>query len=301
MVVWPRHTRCHRARMTSVVIAAHNEASVIGATLEAVLRDALPGEFEVIVSANGCTDSTADLARSRAGVTVVDSPLPGKTGALNRAELVATSFPRIFLDADIPATTQTIRALRDALAGPEAPLVAFPSRRLDVRGRPLPVRAYFAIQRHLPVFDEGLFGRGMIAISAEGRGRFSTFPEIVADDLFLDSLFERSERLRVKGVATTVATPLRTRDLVRRLVRVRRGNAALRATAPPSVGPGVRQADRTSWLRNVVLRRPWLAPAAALYVGITLYAAIAARRGEVTDTTWGRDESSREAASVGTL
>jgi glycosyltransferase involved in cell wall biosynthesis len=284
--------------MTTVVIAAHNEAAVIGATLDAVLADALTGELEVIVSANGCTDATADVARSRPGVQVVDSPLPGKTGALNRAERVATGFPRIYLDADIPATTATVRALRDALEGPGAPLVAFPSRHLDVAGRPLLVRAYFAIQRHLPVFDEGLFGRGMIAVSERGRQRFAGFPEIVADDLFLDSLFDRTERVRVSGVTTTVATPLRTGDLVRRLVRVRRGNAALRAETPGSAGPGVRRADRTSWLRDVVLRRPWLAPAAVVYVAITLYAAVAARRGAVTDTTWGRDESSRQAAAV---
>ena len=284
--------------MTTVVIAAHNEASVIGATLDAVLRDALPGELEVIVSANGCTDATADVARSRPGVQVVDSPLPGKTGALNRAELVANSFPRIYLDADIPATTATIRALRDALEGPGAPLVAFPSRHLDVAGRPLLVRAYFTIQRHLPVYDEGLFGRGMIAISERGRWRFTAFPEIVADDLFLDSLFDRSERVLVAGAATTVATPLRTGDLVRRLVRVRRGNAALRAKAHVSPGPGVRPANRTSWLRHVVLRRPWLAPAATVYVAITLYAAVLARRGPLTDTAWGRDESSRAAAAA---
>ena len=284
--------------MTTVVIAAHNEAAVLGATLDAVLADALPGELEVIVSANGCTDATADIARSHPGVRVVESPLPGKTGALNRAELLATSFPRIYLDADIPASTQTIRALRDALEGPGAPLVAFPSRHLDLAGRPLPVRAYFTIQRRLPVFDEALFGRGMIAISEKGRWRFAAFPEIVADDLFLDSLFDRTERVRVAGVSTTVATPLRTRDLVRRLVRVRRGNAALRARHNATYGPGVRRADRTSWLRDVVLRRPWLAPAATVYVAITLYAAVQARRGSLTDTTWGRDESSREAAAV---
>ena len=80
--------------------------------------------------------------------------------------------------------------------------------------------------------------------------------------------------MRVAGVATTVATPLRTRDLVRRLVRVRRGNAALRAKAPPPPVAGVRRPTATSWLRDVVLRRPWLAPAATVYVAITLYAAV---------------------------
>jgi glycosyltransferase involved in cell wall biosynthesis len=283
--------------MTTVVIAAHNEAAVIGGCLDALLADARPGEFEVIVSANGCTDATAEVARSRPGVRVVESAQPGKTGALNRAEAIATSYPRVYLDADIPATTDTIRALCDAFDRNPRRLVATPSRHLEVTGRPLPVRAYFAIQQHLPVFEEGLFGRGLIAISQAGRQRFEHFPEIVADDLFLDSLFTSDERVRLTSVATTVATPLRTRDLVSRLVRVRRGNAALRAGGSTPTGAQVRQPDRTAWLREVVVPRPWLAPAALLYVAITAYAALQARRGPVTDRTWGRDESSRLAAA----
>jgi hypothetical protein len=155
------------------------------------------------------------------------------------------------------------------------------------------VRAYFAIQRHLPVFDEGLFGRGLIVLSREGRERFGEFPQVVADDLFLDSLFTSAERVRRHDATTTIATPLHTRDLVRRLVRVRRGNLALRVGAPSRPGRDVRRSDRTSWLRDVVLRRPWLAPAAAAYVAITVWAALLARRGQVDDTSWGRDESTR--------
>ena len=33
-------------------------------------------------------------------------------------------------------------------------------------------------------------------LSAAGRARFGTFPEVVADDLFLDSLFTADERMR---------------------------------------------------------------------------------------------------------
>lgn len=286
--------------MTTVVIAAHDEEAVIGATLDTLLADAAPGELEVIVSANGCRDATAEVARRRPGVRVVESPLPGKTGALNRADRIASGYPRVYLDADIPATSATIRALGEALSGADGPLVAVPSRHLDVAGRPVLVRAYFAIQRHLPVFEQGLFGRGLIALSQEGRERFDEFPDIVADDLFLDALFSSAERVCLTEVTTTVATPLRTRDLVRRLVRVRRGNAALRAGRPTPAGEaGVRSADRASWFRDVVVPRPWLAPAAVVYVAITLLAALLARRGSVTDTTWGRDDSTRQAAEVG--
>jgi glycosyltransferase involved in cell wall biosynthesis len=287
-----RRLRCDLGPVTTVVIAAHDEAAVIGRCLDAILADARPGEVEIVVAANGCTDDTAAVARSRPGVRVVEIERPSKIAALNAAEAGIDGdggFPRIYLDADIVATTDTIRALVAALEGPEGPLVASPERHLEVGGRPLPVRAYYAVQRRLPAFAEGLFGRGMIAVSREGRSRFEVFPDVIADDLFLDSLFGPDERVRVPGVTTTVETPRRTRDLVRRLVRVRRGNAALRAGA---ADVPVRGADRLSWLRDVVVPRPWLAPAAALYVGLTAWAAIIARRAP-DQRTWGRDESSR--------
>lgn len=281
--------------MTTVVIAAHNEAAVIGRCLDAVLADAHPGEFEVVVAANGCTDDTAAIAARRTGVRVVEIEQASKIAALNSAEAAGCGFPRIYLDADIPASTATVRAVRDALQGPDAPLAAFPARKLDVARRPIPVRAYYAIHSRLPVFQEGLFGRGMIGLSQAGRERFGVFPDVVADDLFLDTLFAREETVQVPHVSTTVATPMRTRDLTRRLVRVRRGNAALRGSRDPdhASSSAVRRADRLSWYRDVVVPHPWLAPAAVVYVTLSAWAALRARRQPSDPGAWERDDSSR--------
>lgn len=279
--------------MATVVIAAHNEAAVLGRCLDTLLADARPGELEVLVVANGCTDRTADVARARGGVRVLEIERPSKIAALNAGDAVASGFPRIYLDADIHVTTEGVRALVDALEGPGAPLVAVPSRRLELGGRPWLVRGFYAVQGRLPVFEDALFGRGLVALSAAGRARFAVFPEVIADDLFLDSLFAAQERARLPQVVTSVATPLRTRDLTRRLVRVRRGNAALRAAG--GTDGGVRAADRWSWLRDVVAPRPWLAPAGAAYVALTAWAALLARRSP-DGHAWGRDESSRTAA-----
>jgi glycosyltransferase involved in cell wall biosynthesis len=273
--------------VASVVIAAHNEAAVIGACLDSLLADARPGELDVTVVPNGCTDDTA-ARRQRSGVRVVETPVPGKANALNAADAVAQSFPRVYLDADIVVGTDVVRALCDRLECGDGAIVAYPRRVIDLAGRPWPVRW---------VFEEGLFGRGMIAVSETARGRFDTFPDLVADDLFLDSLFGPTERAQVTEVSTTVAAPLRTRDLVNRLVRVRRGNAALRAAAAGGrLGPYVRRADRWSWLRDVVVRRPWLAPAGVVYVAITVLAAVRARRSQGA-RGWERDTSTRATPS----
>src|SRR3954453_3171433 len=91
-----------RAVLASVVIPAHDEASVIGRCLRALLAGAEPGELEVIVVCNGCHDDTAAVARAHApDAVVLELPAPSKPAALNAGDAEATRFPRIYLDADV--------------------------------------------------------------------------------------------------------------------------------------------------------------------------------------------------------
>ncbi|MET0714119.1 MAG: glycosyltransferase [Mycetocola sp.] len=280
--------------MPSIVIAAHNEENVIGRSLDALLDQASSSPFEIVVSANGCTDRTAVVA-TRPGVTVIDRPEPGKAAALNAGDRVAAGFPRIYLDADILVPPGGLAAVLDRFAGTPAPLAVVPRRRLNTTGRPWPVRGYFAVSERLPAFRTGLFGRGMIALSEQGRARFDTFPAMIADDLFIDSLFSDAEKAVASGVEVVVEVPFTTRDLVRRLVRVRRGNEEMRAAAASGlIDAAVRSADRWAWLRDVVLPNPRLAAAAVPYVAITVTAGLLARRRARTDDEWGRDDSTRQ-------
>ncbi|WP_169583099.1 MULTISPECIES: glycosyltransferase [Microbacterium] len=275
--------------MVSVVIAAHNEEAVLGACLDSLRNQVAVGPIDIVVSANGCTDGTARVARE-GGARVVERPEPGKAGALNAGDAIARGYPRIYLDADIVPSPGAVDALVSELELGQA-LAVVPRRRLDTTARPWPVKAYFAVNERLPAFRDGLFGRGMIALSAEGRARFAQFPPLIADDLFLDAQFSSAEKCEASGAMVVVETPRTTRDLVRRLVRVRRGNAELR-DASAQVGVRVRDADRTAWLREVA-RDPRLLPAAVPYVVITVVAAVLARRASRPTAAWGRDESTR--------
>ncbi|MGF1648018.1 MAG: glycosyltransferase [Kineosporiaceae bacterium] len=289
--------------MTSIVIAAHDEAAVLGRTLDVLLADAAPGEFDVTVVANGCTDDTAAVAAARPGMRVVDRPEPGKVGALNVGDTVAVGFPRLYLDADIALRAADVRALAAAVHPAGAALAAAPRRELVAAGRPLVVRGYTAVHSRLPGLRGALVGRGAVMLSEAARSRFGEFPDVVADDLFLDSVVGPGERVEVAGVVSRVEAPHTTRDLLRRLERVRRGNAALRAAgaAGGPVGdlvPGpVRRSERWSWLRDVVLPRPWLLPAGAVYATVTLVAARRARRPATGPAAWGRDSSTRAAGT----
>ncbi|HQZ84294.1 MAG TPA: glycosyltransferase [Actinomycetota bacterium] len=273
--------------MTSILIAAHNEEASLARSLSALASDRTPGR-QTIVVANGCRDATAEVARRYDNVVVLELTEGSKPNALNAGEAVATGFPRIYLDADIVVPRGGVAALSAALATGEK-LAAVPARVLNTEGRPWLVRAYFAVNERLPVFKDGLFGRGMIALSADGRARFDTFPIMVADDLFLDSLFTPAEKAHVHTVVVTIDTPLTVKDLIGRLVRVRRGNASMRrAGTRGEVAAKIRQADRWSWLRDVLRREPRLAPECAAYVVLTLIAAFQSRRGPADSMSWGR-------------
>lgn len=280
--------------MVSVVIAACNEEAVLGACLDSLRAQVAVGPLDVVVSANGCTDGTAVVARA-GGARVVERTEPGKAGALNAGDAIAQGYPRIYLDADIVPPPNAVSVLVSELERSGA-LAVVPRRRLDTAGRSWPVKAYFAVNQRLPAFRDGLFGRGMIALSAEGRARFADFPALIADDLFLDSQFSPDEKSEASAAVVVVETPHTTHDLVRRLVRVRRGNAQLRA-ASGRVGVRVRGADRTAWLREVA-RDPRLIPAAVPYVVITLVASVLARRATAPAAAWGRDESTRVRAAA---
>lgn len=278
--------------MVSIIIAAHNEELVLGETLDALLTGTrIP--IQVIVVANGCSDNTAEVARKHEGVEVIDLEDGGKALALNAGDAAAHHFPRIYLDADIIVPPGGVEALVKALETTGI-VAAVPGREVITAGRPWPVRAYSRIHRELPIFREGLFGRGMIALSAEGRARFNTFPLMVADDLFLDAQFTVDERTCVEEVRVRVDTPPSTSELLGRLVRVRRGSAAMRkASLDGDVAATVRGSDRWAWLRDVVLKDPRLIPSGVVYAAITVLAAARARRGPLDTLDWGRGKSPR--------
>ena len=263
--------------MTSIIIPAHNEASRIGGNLTLLTLGAGIDEFEIIVVANGCTDATVDVAHSIPGIRVIDLPEAGKAAALRAGDDAATRLARIYLDADVALSAHEARALTKAVTQPGVH-AATGRRRVVTSGSSLGVRAFYAVNRRLPVYDDALFGRGVIAVGPIGRARFDEFPDLVADDLFLDSLFTTDEKCQVDDVVTSVVAPRTTMQLIRRLARVRSGNRVVRVVSQ------ARSASNSSWLRHVVLPRPWLWPAGVCYAAVVIAAEIMSRR---TRLSWG--------------
>lgn len=280
----------------SVIIPAHDEAALIGETLRTLLAGVPAGELEVVVVANGCHDDTAALARSVPGVRVLEIAEASKAAAVAVGNRASGTFPRVHLDADCAMAGRDVLRLVRALDAPGV-LAAGPTRRLDLRGSSRWVRGYYRIWELLPGVGEGLYGRGVIALSAEGQERvehlIAGLPRVQSDDLAISESFAPGERRIVPDAVVSIRAPHTARDLIRRRVRVTTGNhqadrlGLRRRTSQTSVRTLVR----------IARQEPRLVPHLAAFVSTALVARLLARgairRGDYT--TWLRDESSRVA------
>jgi hypothetical protein len=277
--------------LASVVIPAHDESQVIERTLRALLDKAVAGRLEVVVVCNGCTDDTADVARRFPGVRVIEVPEPSKQRAMEIGGRAASVFPRVHLDADVTISGVDVLLLARAVHG--GVHAAAPTRVLPLRSSSWVVRSYYRVWQQLPQVRDGLFGRGVIALSEEGQRRVDRLPRVMSDDLATSEAFGASER-RVVGDAFVVVHPPRTAaDLLRRRVRVVTGNA--QAT---DLGLRHRSSVTTpSVLLRIAARNPRVGLDVPLYLGIGLLARWKSRRAVRAGdfTTWLRDESSRAA------
>ncbi len=112
----------------TLLIAAHNEESVIGARLENALALDYPTEkLDIVVVADGCTDRTAAIANEYAdrGVRVFQQiPRQGKIAALNMGMPIAHGEIIVGTDANAMYRPDAMRKLVRWFADPEVGLVA---------------------------------------------------------------------------------------------------------------------------------------------------------------------------------
>ncbi len=261
----------------AVLIPAHNEANVIGRTLGS-LAPLIDRGFEVIVAANGCTDDTVPKARSVPGVTVLDLPTPSKIAALNAADDVAKSWPRLYLDADVEITPIAVVDVFQALI--EGRLAGRPAFRWDTSGASPLVRHYYRARSRMLSMREALWGAGAYALTEEGHQRFGRFPDVTADDAFVDQAFAADEKIIVDTVPAVVRTPRTTHHLMGVLHRQVRGSAELDLDRGPS----------TAWALAKTVRGPVSLAEAAIYAS---FAAASRRTNDAGVTPWERDASSR--------
>lgn len=277
--------------VASVVIPAHDEAATIGRCLRTLRAGTSADELEVVVVCNGCTDGTAQAAREAdPAARVVEISQPSKREAVRVGNAVARTFPRLHLDADIEIDGPAVRELLAPLTSGRV-LATAPQRSVPRAGCSPWVRWYYDVWEALPQVQEGLFGRGAVALSEQGEARVQHLSGLLNDDLGLSDAFSDEERAVVPRAVAVVRPPRTLPDLVRRRIRVATGN--VQATSL-----GVRRASsrtRPRTLIGLAVARPGLAVRLPVFLAVYVVAALGARRAVRAGDfhTWRRDESSR--------
>ena len=279
--------------MISVIIPAHNEANVIGKTLEALLSGVVVEEIEIIVVCNACSDNTVNIVKSFADkVKCIESPVASKTHAINLGDRAASGFPRIYLDADVTLAYHSLLKLVKIIKQKEY-LAAAPQMHMDLRNVSWVVKSYYDIWRQLAYVKEGMIGTGVYALSEEGRKRFKDFPNVIADDGFVRAIFKKYERTSVEDCYSIVCAPAKLSNLIKIKTRSRLGRYEL-AQKYPELLSNESKEYINSICQLIKFPHNWLK--LTIYVYVNIVTRIRAKRYYHIHgfSGWERDDSSRE-------
>ena len=277
----------------SIVIPAHNEATVIDRCLRSIVSSAVPGELDVVVVCNGCSDETANIARRfGAPVRVIETEVASKPHALNLGDRSANGFPRFFIDADVIVPLESVRRIARALAtGPI--LAAAPRIKSDFAGCSWAVRAYHKVWMNLPYVQNCMLGAGVYALSEAGRARFDRFPDMIADDEFVRMQFSSEEKASLEDAHFIFIPPHTFGALIHINVRRYVGALDMRRLFPEAAARDARL--RRGALLRLALRPPFW-PSLAVYAGAKActLALFVWRKSRGAEKRWARDPTSRE-------
>jgi len=215
----------------SIVIPAYNEETRIRGLLGTLSDPSIKGAYDVFVICNGCTDRTRQVAEEYPGVVVVEIAGVGKYLALNEGDRLAGDvYPRLYCDADIQLSPNSVITLVDALTTEEV-VVAGPEIRYALEGVNWTIKMFYrgAANPVIAGWNSGLLaGRGLYGASRAARRRFGSFPALYADDLFFDSQFDSTEKIVLPTAIALLWVPVNLRQLVKGEMRVAEGNRQYR-------------------------------------------------------------------------
>ena len=274
----------------SIIVPAHNEEAVIRRTLETLLKDALPGEFEVLVVCNGCEDKTARNAESVShDVTAIELAQPSKTLAINEGLRAATGDSVLLLDADIELSTADARKLLKAATRPGKE-VAIAHMDIDTEGADIFVRSFYKIWKEHPYLRNGKFAAA-IALSASGIARIGSLPAVTADDTYLKRLFPKDTIAVANGVRFTARAPRTVGSLIKVRSRSYRGTRQLDSHISERKSS---KSEGASFARSIIfMPRLWIEVPA--YLAVTLLSRFLSYK--TSGVRWERDMTTRNTTS----
>lgn len=215
--------------MATVIVPAHNEATVIEDCLNSIVNQS--GIDHIIVPCNGCTDNTVEIVKDKfPGVVCLDIKKPSKTNALNVAEQKAqelgVSYPIFYIDADTKLSSNCIPLITQKMSD-NTILLSAPTPIIDTQKSSWLVKTYYNVWTSLPYIKEGVIATCSFIVSEQGRQRFDKFADVIGDDGFIRCHFKNSEIANIKGAEIYITAPRDFYSLLKIKTRARLGNMEL--------------------------------------------------------------------------
>ena len=180
----------------AVVIPVWNGEAVLGRCLDALARQTLPRDaYQIIVVDNGSSDTTRKIARSYAGVELLEEPQPGSYVARNRGIERVRAPITSFTDADCePASDWLEQVLRAAAANPGFGVLA---GKIELFDEIAPEREVFGDYERLFSFPQAHAARGNCA-TANWASETAVLKALGGFDAALKSGGDRQMALRIR-------------------------------------------------------------------------------------------------------
>jgi cellulose synthase/poly-beta-1,6-N-acetylglucosamine synthase-like glycosyltransferase len=170
----------------AVIIPAHDEALLIGGTVESVRQQVAPST-RIVVVADNCSDGTAEIAR-RAGATVIERHDPSRRGkgfalAFARDFLASAPPEAVFiLDADCRVSRGTVEAMAGHAAAVGEPVQSVNLLTAPADASPMVLVSNFAMVIKNLVRARGLYRLGG-GITLFGTGMAFPWPTFAQAEL----------------------------------------------------------------------------------------------------------------------
>lgn len=278
--------------MATVIVPAHNEASVIENCLNSIINQ--KGIDHIIVPCNGCTDGTVELVRTKfPSVICLYIEKPSKTNALNVAEEKAkelgVSYPIFYIDADTQLSENAIQHITKSMDGSTIQLAA-PTPIIDTSHSSWLVKTYYKVWLNLPYIKEGVIATCSFIVSENGRKRFDKFADVIGDDGYIRGHFKNSEISNIDGAEVFITAPKDIFSLIKIKTRARLGNMELLAR---KMCPVIEKKDYGNIMKNRLLSKEFVPT--SIYIVIAMIIRIRAKLQfkQLENYEWEKDTSSR--------
>ncbi len=278
--------------MATVIVPAHNEATVIEDCLNSIVNQS--GIDHIIVPCNGCTDNTVEIVKNKfPNVVCLDIKKPSKTHALNMAEKKAqelgVTYPIFYIDADTKLSDNCIPIITQKMAN-ETILLSAPTPIIDTSKSSWLVKTYYNVWTSLPYIKEGVIATCSFIVSEQGRQRFDQFADVIGDDGFIRCHFKNSEISNIQGAEIYITAPRDFYSLLKIKTRARLGNMELIAK---NKCPVIEIKNYAGVMKNKLFSKDFIPTTIYIIIASIIRLRAKAQFKKIKSYQWEKDTSSR--------